>query len=186
MYALAQRIKFARQDEFPDVQLLVESGVYASNSIDRTLEGKQFHRVMRALTLCYEALLYLMYENFLEWLLENNEDIFIALKTSFSVFCESYNKKICSKETLDKFLKDSEYALITLFNEFRNLRRSQSLTFKFWDECLQFIQLILQLSRAKRENNWFLAKSAQAAMLPFFLFVTSKIIHDGALFMYLK
>lgn len=47
--------------------MFVESGVYAAISVDQMLEGKQFYRAVRAYTrtLCYEVLLYLMFEDFL-------------------------------------------------------------------------------------------------------------------------
>lgn len=38
-----------------------ESGVYASNTVDQMLEGKQFHRTVRGLTLSYEVLSELLF-----------------------------------------------------------------------------------------------------------------------------
>lgn len=200
LYAVAQHLKFDLKEELKDTVLrmgtfhdscvlisctgilwgdcglrdmLVESGVYASKSIDRMLDGKEFHRVMRALTLCFEALLYLMYENFFEWLAKKDEQLFNKLRESFLNFRLNYNEETCSEETLNELIKNSENVLVDLFNSFREIRSSQSPTFKFWDECLLCIQLLLQLSRAEREGNWMLSKSSQAATLPYF-FVCNK------------
>lgn len=48
--------------------MLSESGLNAKNTVDHMLEDKQFHRAIRGLTLCYEALMQLDLEYFFEWL----------------------------------------------------------------------------------------------------------------------
>jgi hypothetical protein len=43
--------------------LMVDSGVYAGCTVDQMLSGKQFNRVVRGLTLVYEALMSLWFCN---------------------------------------------------------------------------------------------------------------------------
>lgn len=148
--------------------MLVDSNVYAANTVDQMLEGKQFHRAVRGLTLCYEILMYLLYENFLEWLAETSESLLNDLYTLFTNFHAHYSDNSNGKESLKNFLLDSAKILVVSFNEFRNLRRSQSSTFRYWDECLQALQLLLDYNRAQREGDWNLNLSSQAAMLPYF------------------
>ncbi len=47
--------------------MLVDSDVYAAGTVDMMLEGKQFHRAVRGLTLAYEAVMQLFLIEFLNW-----------------------------------------------------------------------------------------------------------------------
>lgn len=91
MYAVAQDVLLNCPEEFPDThvrlggfhtlgtdiacvgklyadrglfEMLVGSGVYASGSALLMIEGRQFHRAVRTLTLIYDALMQLMIKNF--------------------------------------------------------------------------------------------------------------------------
>ena len=82
LYAIAQQVKWANMDEFNNLvnrlggfhgmccfiacigklwgdgglkDMLVDSDVYALTTVDQMLTGRQFHRAVRGLTLCYEA-----------------------------------------------------------------------------------------------------------------------------------
>lgn len=181
LYTIAQYVKFDRQEEFPNLVLrmggfhtscvlisCIGKICYAANTVDQMLHGKQFHRAVRGLTLCYEVLLYLLYENFFEWLAENNKESLKDLSELYTGFHTQYSDGKCSKESLYQLIINSNSALVTVFNEFRNLRRSQSTTFHFWDECLQSLQLLLEFNRAQREGDWKLDLSSIVAMLPYF------------------
>ncbi len=99
LYAVAQQVKWAAGDEFADHSLrlggfhtlatfiasigkiwgdgglrdlLADSGVYAPNTVDQMLSGKQFNRAVRGLTLAYEAFSQLWMESFLEWCTHEN------------------------------------------------------------------------------------------------------------------
>jgi hypothetical protein len=50
---------------------MVDSGVYASCTVDQILSGKQFNRAVRGLTLVYEALISLWFVAFFKWCVEN-------------------------------------------------------------------------------------------------------------------
>lgn len=52
--------------------LLVESSVYASRTIELMLNGKEFNRAVRALTLAYETLRVLWFAAFCSWCKEND------------------------------------------------------------------------------------------------------------------
>ena len=45
--------------------VLVESGVYAAATANQMLNGKQFHRAVRGLTLAYEAMMHVLMEEFI-------------------------------------------------------------------------------------------------------------------------
>ena len=50
--------------------LLVDSDVYASYTAEQMLNGRQFHRAVRGLTMCYEALLNRLINSFADWCLQ--------------------------------------------------------------------------------------------------------------------
>ena len=52
--------------------LLVESSVYASRTVELMLNGKEFNRAVRALTLAYETLRVLWFAAFFSWCKEND------------------------------------------------------------------------------------------------------------------
>ena len=56
--------------------------MYAAGSVEQMMTGKQFNRVVRALTLVYEALSLLWLSAFFEWCRGN--DILTALKDKLS------------------------------------------------------------------------------------------------------
>ena len=93
-YAIAQQVKFCRSEQFMmhivqiggfhslscfiaalgklwgegDLRdLLVDSDVYAFSTADLMLAGRQFYRVLRGLTLFYEALSQLLLSDFFDW-----------------------------------------------------------------------------------------------------------------------
>lgn len=195
LYTIAQYVKFDRQHEFPNLVLrmggfhtscvfiscigkiwgdagvqdmLVSSNLYAVNTVDQMLNGKQFHRSVRGLTLCYEVLLHLLYINFFEWLAGKNDELLKNINKMYTEFYASYSDKKSSKDSLENLTKNLNTSFVTLLNEFRELKSSESPTFRFWDECLQALQLLLQFIRAQREGDWKLDLSSQAAMLPYF------------------
>jgi hypothetical protein len=53
--------------------LLVESGIYASCTVEQMLSGKQFNRAVCALTLAYEALMSLWLSTCFNWCVTNNK-----------------------------------------------------------------------------------------------------------------
>ena len=53
----------------------VESGVYAQNSTDAMLEGKQYYRAVRGHTLAYEALSRIYWHYFTAWLRDNEREL---------------------------------------------------------------------------------------------------------------
>jgi hypothetical protein len=52
--------------------VIVDSSVYAAGTVDRMLNGKEFDRAVRALTLTYEALSVSWLGAFFRWCFENN------------------------------------------------------------------------------------------------------------------
>ncbi|KAJ8686065.1 hypothetical protein QAD02_021859 [Eretmocerus hayati] len=155
------------------LDMLVESGVYAASTADQMLEGRQYHRAMRGLTLCYEVLLTMLFENFLEDLFQTNVQHFHELRDMFTKFYSQFSEGLCTKENWNELIDKSRPILMVSFNNFRREKASKSLTFKFWGDGLQCLQMLLQLRRSNREGDWKLNMSSLASMLPYF-FVCNK------------
>lgn len=196
LYAIAQQVKFANTSEFANLtvrlggfhtlccyiscinkiwgdcgisDLLVESGVYAKRSVENMLKGKEFHRVIRGLTLVYEVLLSFLIENFLNWLDKNDESTtYMNLRKQISDFHAQFSQKKFAKDALNKLSSDIQNLINKLFMQFREEGCARSPTFRFWDSCLQALQLMLLFIRAEREKNWDLHVDCIARMLPFF------------------
>ena len=101
LYALAQMVKLSKNEEFPNIVLLLggfhnlstfiacigkiwgdsglkdmlaDSETYATATVDSMMDGKQFHRAVRGLTLAYEALIHILVSDFLEWFEEEGHE----------------------------------------------------------------------------------------------------------------
>lgn len=173
LYAIAQQVKWSYPTEFKDhilhlwgfhtlscyiscigklwcdaglSDILVESGIYASCTVEQILAGKQFKRAVRALTLVYEALMSLWLTMFFEWCDTNNklnnvpEHIWtwlIQCHGSFSNL-ELFNVERCE---LIALVETHNSPLIVDFREFASLK---SATFRFWDMFYMQLKLCLK------------------------------------------
>ncbi|CAG2185727.1 unnamed protein product [Mytilus edulis] len=103
--------------------LLVDSGIYASNTVDQMLVGKQFNRGVRGLTLAYEALMVLLFKAFFNWCRDENRmktiqpnvwKVFLDCHSSFAVPSTPQ-----STEDIEEFFNVFEEHIVPLFEEFR-------------------------------------------------------------------
>lgn len=182
LYAVAQQVKFARPEEFSILTLclgpfhsactligcinklwgdcghrdmLVDSGVYAGNSVVQMLQDEQHSRAVRGLTICYEVLSQLMLENCLVWLRSTDR-----LREVDEIFIQScISARACSS---DKWGIDSFVGWISIW------RACEVTYFCYWDSCLTALQLLLNQIRPVRESNWDLHVISQAAALPYY------------------
>ncbi|CAG2209484.1 unnamed protein product [Mytilus edulis] len=157
--------------------LLVDSGIYASNTVDQMLVGKQFNRGVRGLTLAYEALMVLWFKAFFNWCRDENRmktiqpnvwKVFLDCHSSFAVPSTPQ-----STEDIEEFFNVFEEHILPLFEEFRTHYCSISPTFAFWDMFLRAVEILLQNIRAERDGLWLLHLKSVSAMLPYF-FITNR------------
>ncbi|CAG2254031.1 unnamed protein product [Mytilus edulis] len=151
--------------------LLVDSGIYASNTVDQMLVGKQFNRGVRGLTLAYEALMVLLFKAFFNWCRDENRmktiqpnvwKVFLDCHSSFAVPSTPQ-----STEDIEEFFNVFEEHILPLFEEFRTHYCRQKID-KARHEILKKITdvtrqgtvlkgLHLNLKRYCRAQNSFLA-----------------------------
>ena len=167
--------------------LLVESEVYAGNTVDQMLSGKQFNRSVRGLTLAYEALSEVWLKSFFSWCeLERKLQQIPA-----SVWCKITNAQEAVKDhsaDVATVIQELDEAvcehLDPLFKEFRSYGYSRSPTFQYWDMFLKAVEILLQNIRAERTGDWNKSLVSQSRMLPYF-FVTYRMNYSRWMPVYL-
>jgi hypothetical protein len=153
-------------------EMIVDADIYASATAEQMLMGKQFHRAVRGLTLVYEVLTAIQIEEFIKWCSQEShleqipQNLWQQLAHTQSTYTKRpENNEQMKDETLDKVLKDD---FLPLLKQFKEWGSSQSPTFKFWDKCLDALQVMLLNIRAERQGNWALHLHTQSLMLPYF------------------
>lgn len=156
--------------------MLVDSGLYAANSADQMLLGKQFHRSVRGLTLTYEALMCMLLAQFQHWCQENGnffpqivwdqlEDAYLSLQS------DNHRLRVNSVKELQRVL--SQY-LIPKLEEFKQQECQTSPTFAYWIAFLDAVEILLQNIQAERTGDWMMHLHSVYCMLPYF-FVTNRV-----------
>lgn len=150
--------------------LLIESGVYGSNTASVLLKDKSYNRGVRAHKLVMEALLRLQWQSFGVWLEEQqnipdiNEDLCLALITA----CQSsVNDTDVLKKNVDSLCEQLP-ALLDAFAAFKHQASEQSKLFRFWNMYINMVLLLLRFIRAERDGMWSLHLNAVAEMVPYF------------------
>ncbi|KAL7288521.1 hypothetical protein TKK_0017265 [Trichogramma kaykai] len=146
--------------------MLSESELYARNTVEHMLDGKQFHRAIRGLTLCYEALMQLELEAFFDWMLLYKRQTVIDL-TKYINFEIIYNENQSTESSFHTLDEETKNVLLPFFNEFKESKKKDP-TFKFWDDFLVAVQILLRYVRAERECDWENHLLMTVAMIPYF------------------
>lgn len=144
-------------------EILVESGVCASGSIDKVMSGKHYNRALRVHKLILEAL-----ERLLLQLFESSRAVTLDEEGQGKMKRLSQNP---STETLSEVLaNESCMNLLTLYSEFKhNARRGEmGKTAQFWLMYMDRVWLVLHFQRATKENNLDLHMSCLQSMCSLF------------------
>lgn len=199
LYAVAKQVQWSRPDEFDNSvlrlggfhtamcfiscigklwrdgglhDLLVDSGVYASNTADAMLQGKQFHRAFRGLTIVFEALQHTFVKAFLKWSKESFDGVWDQLAKMYETYGSQSNmSKTAGMKDLELLIQEELYPFMA---KFRKDGEARSATFKYWCMCMDAIEILLQSKRAVAEGNWTLHLYSTRSMLPYF-FICDKV-----------
>lgn len=137
--------------------LLVDSGVYAGNTAELMLVGKEFNKDVRGFTLVFEALQALFIAAFIHWC--RTFDYIDQIPSAFWNALFEFHRSICDQtiETsvlLTKVEELFEDHVQPLIGKFRKWGCDASPTFKYWDMFLVAVQIMLSNVRAEREGDW--------------------------------
>ncbi|CAC5358418.1 unnamed protein product [Mytilus coruscus] len=167
--------------------LLVDSSVYASGTVDQMLNGKEFNRAVRALTLAFEALYVSLLSAFFKWCVEKDviKSFPISFWSSLSYIASNFNSNQEVLSSIHSAMADIERHMLPLLKDFRQWGCNVSPTFKFWDKFLTTVEIMLQNIRSEREGLWSLHLSSVSAMVPF-IFVTNRVNYSRWLPVYIQ
>ena len=151
--------------------ILIESGVYGSNSVVRLLHGKAYNKGVRAHKLLLEALERIQWRSFSSWIenknisIENEAEIEKMLKECNSLSSiGNEDELITSFDSLLKLIPP----IVSVLRKFKTFGKENSDSFMFWEEYLTMVHILLNYVRAERDGIWDLHLSPVAQMLPYF------------------
>ena len=150
----------------------IDSGLYGSSSTMALLQGKWYNRGIRGHKLIMEALLRLKWDAFCSWLSEGGggevESEGGPILNLVDSVIDRYRTAVTAEEKKEAYLLLCNIAtrvedLLTRFKQ-----ETSSKLFKFWDEYIEMILLLLQFIRAEREGDWELHLKVTTKTIPYF------------------
>ena len=152
--------------------ILIESGVYGSNSVVRLLHGKAYNKGVRAHKLLLEALERIQWRSFSSWIenknisIENEAEIEKMLKECNSLSSiGNEDELITSFDSLLKLIPP----IVSVLRKFKSFGKENSDSFMFWEEYLTMVHILLNYVRSERDGIWDLHLSSVTQMLPYFI-----------------
>ena len=145
-------------------EIIIESGICASGSLDRVMNGKHFNRALRVHKLMFEALERLLLTRFAESHPRNellSKETYDMLTDLIDDPCKENVSKVEDSEFRNYFEKYHAFILEVL-------NGIHGKTAQFWMRYMDIIQKILTLIRATKENNLQLHIAALYALCPMF------------------
>ena len=151
----------------------IDSGLYGSSSTMALLQGKWYNSGIRGHKLIMEALLRLKWDAFCSWLskggggeVESEGRPIINLVDSV---IDRYRTAITAEEKKEAYLLlcNTATRVEDLLTQFKP--ETSSKLFKFWDEYIEMILLLLEFIRAEREGDWELHLKVKTKMILIFL-----------------
>lgn len=132
-------------------ELLCESDVFAKNTAEHILSGKDFDRALRAVLMVDEVLHRRLLENFQKWLVQRNENISHELLKEISSYLNCLTKG--DTETVNLILDRIDSEIVPLIEQFRAEGRAVSPLFKYWDGYLTNVSEPIKLYLASSRHS---------------------------------
>jgi hypothetical protein len=150
------------------VSLLTESEATAR----QMLEGKQIARAVRGIKLVMDAFYRVYFESMGEWFEREGEDAALVnsetkamLKDLLYAF-KSNDQPLAT--SVCKELNAQLYPVLERIAKYQTVGRTQSATFRYWDNFLDGGQLLLRLPRAERDGDFLLHLDATSESVAWF------------------
>ena len=148
-------------------ELLYESDVFAKNTAEHILSGKDFDRALRAVLIVDEALNGRFFANFKKWLEQRNETISEEMRNEISSCFDDLADD--DTELLSTVLGEIDSNICPLIEQFRIEGREASPLFQFWDDYLTKVSEPIKLYLASsRHSMWESNHYSKWKLLPFF------------------
>lgn len=146
-------------------EIVIESGVCASGSLEKVMSGKHYNRALRVHKLVAEGLERLLIEQFEKTLPLNDN----ASEQSFTVLQDLARNP--SKDKLTEAMESKSLNdYFELYSEFKDsIRKGEhGKTAQFWLGYMDIIQMVLTFIKASKENNLDLHIAALYKLCPLF------------------
>ncbi|MES9879249.1 MAG: hypothetical protein ABW185_00005 [Sedimenticola sp.] len=158
--------------------LLVDSDVYAENTVDQMLAGKQFFRAVRGITLAYECLMQFWLSSFLEWCASEKcpsqmdteipHDVKQMLEAAHVSFGSIEADRRSSSDAVTLLHNAFQQHMFPLFDLFVEWACKESPTFRYWNMFLDAASIMLLNIRAERQGNWQMHLHTTRLMIPYY------------------
>ena len=145
--------------------VLIESTVGGSSSVQSALDGRHYNRAVRMHKLVAESLVRMRWRAFLSTLepsvlLEYSQEIADGMKEL---------QQHINADNADRLLDSEEFrSIYHLYNEFCDAQAESSPMFKFWSSYIDLVFLLLRFIRSCRSADWALHLSCIQQMFPWF------------------
>ena len=134
--------------------VLVQSGVIAEGSVEKTLSGKMYNRAVRYCKIVYEALYRILID-----LMEENANTIeerIAIDEMNDIISD-FNNDVCQVAFGEVFEHDILHRYHTLVNNFKEgLSTDQDNLASFWLSFMEMVDILLNTIYATRTGDWCL------------------------------
>ena len=139
--------------------IIIESEIIGIGSVNGVLLGKHYNRGMQLHKIVGEALFWLKWEAFCNWLQEKNHQTYQFQTIAARINCTS-------KEIFTLVSEDEFDVLYDLFKEFSSsMETSMS---RFWQSYLDIVSLLLAFIQSTREGKWNLHLECIREMMKWF------------------
>ena len=147
--------------------LLVESEVVSSGSVDGVLAGKHYKRALYAHKAVLEALFRSLWGQFEEWV-RSTADTYVNLSPLLLALSKA-RSRLSADSVRDLLNTETFQELLSLYQQFLSLLAScYGPMAQFWLSYMDIVLLILRFIRATKEGNWSLHMRCVREMIPWF------------------
>lgn len=135
--------------------ILTETDIYAENTCRMMLEGKQYSRAIRGLTLVGDALSRLFFQSLLNWCKSQENLTFLTpeLNQNLQSLIQDFTNSTFCRNRFEEFLKLIN-SLDEIILNFVVSGSSISNTFKYWHSLLEGVDLMWRLLRSERNGDF--------------------------------
>jgi len=139
--------------------VMIESGIVASGSMNGVMNGHHYNRSMRSHKIVAEALQKLRFEAFLQTC---TEEELHAITSTTENLAQSFLQM-----TLNVALESNQFQVIRQkYDDYVSKGNETNVNFAFWSSYLHLVQILMLFVRATREGDWPLHLSALRSMVP--------------------
>lgn len=150
----------------------IEADIYGPNTVNHIMNGKAYYKCSRGHKLMYEAKMRVKINEMVDWLAKEKKveilDVLSNTMEDVKVIREAMANGADTNHIKEQ-LRHMSLKMDTLEEAFEafNEAGAHKPNFKFAQQYLNMIELLLQFQRAEREGNWNLHLSTCARMIPY-------------------